>query len=419
MLYYFAIAICLAVLLQFGMWISNSIRHASFNRSQFEATRRLIQRQIKEADQQSAETESSPATTWNGFRQFYIDRLERPVASVTSIYLKPVDEKPIPSFKPGQHLPLRFRVPGESKPLVRCYSLSSGPTDEYYRVSVKQVGPPAKQPDLPAGKVSNFINRQLMVGDTVDAKAPNGSFHINDLGNAPVVLLAGGIGITPLYSMLEHLVEQQDNRLIILFYGVRNGREHTFKQDIHKLAASRQNVHIVTCYSNPDATDQLNKDYQVNGYVSIDLLKVLLPSNQCQFFMCGPPHFMQSVQQGLDEWQVPENRIHSEAFGPASISKKTKPETGQPENLMHSHVVKFSDSGKSFGWRSEHDSILELAEANDLMLDSGCRAGSCGTCATKLIRGKFEYPDGVEASCESDECLICIAKPTGNVELEA
>ena len=280
-LYILGIAICAAAVLQMGMWISSSLSKEFFNRSQLSAASKLVEIQIKNAS--TSRLDELPGGDWKGYREFYVDRLEKHLGSVTSVYLKPVDEKPIASFKPGQHLSFKFHVPGHAKPIVRCYSLSMGPGKDYYRISVKAIASPPEQPELPPGIASNFINHQWMEGDRVQVKAPSGSFFLDEHSKAPVILLAGGIGITPMLSMLEHLNNKSSDRLVVLFYGVRNSKEHTFKNRIQKIDREHPSVHVVNCYSKPGPDDQENIDYHVNGLVSAELIKQLLPNNRCQF----------------------------------------------------------------------------------------------------------------------------------------
>ena len=120
------------------------------------------------------------------------------------------------------------------------------------------------------------------------------------------------------------------------------------------------------------------------------------------------------------EWEVPESRIQYEAFGPASIKKKQRI-TGQTDgavNQIKGPVVNFVESEKQATWSDDFESVLELAEANDVPMDSGCRAGSCGTCATKLLKGKVSYPEGMTPECSADAILPCVAKPDGKLELD-
>ena len=413
--YVFGLAICLCVLVQLTLWTTATLVNVNHNRKQLEASRLLIREQIGSVRLQTG-TQGRGFRPGMVFENFMLIKLEKPADGITSVYLKPIDDKPIPSFKSGQHLSLKFHVPGQPKPLVRCYSLSSGPRDDFYRISVKAIPAPPSNPELTPGRVSNFINSQLMVGDTVAAKAPSGSFVLNQLGEYPIVLMAGGIGITPIFSMLEDLAANQSDRTIVLLYGVKFGREHAFKDQIARIAQENKNVHVVNCYSHPEESDQLGTDFQYQGWISVELLKKLLPDNRCMYYLCGPPPFMESLQQGLAEWGVPENRIHYEAFGPATIKKAKS--TPVKATTVKSNI-EFARAGKQIDWNPEFESILDLAEANDLVVDSGCRAGSCKTCSIPLIEGKVQYPDGMEVDCEMGECLPCIAIPDGDVKLDA
>lgn len=411
--YVFGLAICGCILLQLALWTSATVANLSHHRHQLDASRRLISQKID-----AARSQKVPATDdyhWKGYREFYVASLKNETIGITSVYLKPLDHKSIPAFQAGQHLPMKFHVPGQSKPLVRCYSLSTGPRNDYYRISVKAVPAPDHQPDLPAGRVSNFINSNLMVGDIVEAKCPSGTFTLPAVGESPIVLLAAGIGITPILSMLEELVEHDSTRTVVLLYGVRCGREHAFKDRIVEIANQHRHIHVIHCYSDPVETDRQGVDYQYHGWVNIDLIKRLMPDNRCMFYLCGPPPFMQSLRSGLADWGVPENRIRYEAFGPATIRKPAAPAAG----IRQGPNIEFVRTGKQVTWSSDFESILNVAEANHVVVDSGCRAGSCKTCCVSVIEGRVSYPDGMEIACEPGECLPCIAIPAGDLKLDA
>ena len=131
---------------------------------------------------------------WSGFRKFRIDRKEPEGGNICSFYLVPHDGKPMPDFNPGQYLTFRLKISGQNNSIVRCYSLSDSPqkSDQYYRVSIKKIGPPRDQPDAPAGLSSSFFHDQLEVGDIVDAKVPSGNFYMDMTESKPVVLIGVG-----------------------------------------------------------------------------------------------------------------------------------------------------------------------------------------------------------------------------------
>ncbi len=411
------IALCVMALAQFAFWSSQSLGLIAQNKKQFKLSQELFRKQIEAAANQTLDS-PTPDGQWSGFRTFRVSRLIKETNVCTSVYLTPDDGKPIPSFLPGQHLTFKFAIPGEPKPVVRCYSLSDRPDQDFYRISVKAVPAPPDKPNLTPGRASNFINHVLMEGDKIEVKSPSGHFVLDDKSEAPIVLLGGGIGITPMISIINHLIETNSQRLVLLVYGVRNAADHAFKSHLEQISAAHENLHVVNCYSHPNPTDVEGKDYQIGGFASSNLLKKILPNNQCQFYMCGPPPFMESIYNGLLEWGVPESRIFFEAFGPASIGKKKKDNKPATQSTEKGPAVKFAISNVEANWESDCDSILEMAEDNDVMIDSGCRAGSCGTCETGLLKGKVRYPENQIVDCPPGKCLVCIAKPDGPIELD-
>lgn len=452
------IAMCVLALLPLAFWAAQSWSTLRHNQLQFRGSQELLRQQIlaandfrltKRADDPSAEamthSESSVAQsqeasiveasdfpestksgdesdpqiqadgTWRGFRKFRVEQLVKETASCTSVYLSPVDGKPIASFEAGQHLPLRFSIPGQSKPVIRCYSLSDGPGKACYRISVKAM--PAHQAGHDPGLVSNFVNEQLKEGDVIESKAPSGSFFLDLDDSRPVILLAGGIGVTPMVSMIDSLQANSPDRLTILFYGVRNKADHAFTDDLSQIKESSENLHVLNCYSKPQAEDVQGKDFHVKGFVSTDLIKRLMPNPDCQFYLCGPPAFMKSLSEGLEAWGVPANQVHSEAFGPASINKP-RPTASIPA-VAGAVEVAFDQTGQTVAWNPKCESLLELAESNGVEIDFGCRAGSCGTCTTALLAGEVQYPEGIKVDCEPGECLTCVARPAGSIKLGA
>jgi ferredoxin-NADP reductase len=223
-------------------------------------------------------------------------------------------------------------------------------------------------------------------------------------------------------SMMEQLRRTNPKRMAVLIYGVRNSAEMAFADRIRQLTAGESNAHAIRCFSRPLTEDVSDGSFEVQGHVTIDLLKQVLPDNQCQFYLCGAPAFMQSLYEGLVQWEVPETQIFFEAFGPASVNRKKQTEVQTSDSISAKYEqldpVTFSVADKTVLWSANHESLLELAEAHDIFPDSGCRAGSCGSCETALIRGKVAYPEGQSVDCPAGACLICVAKPDGPVELE-
>ena len=419
--------LCLLAMAQLGFWAAQSFRISSQNEKQFELAKELLREQITNRNRQPQSTaiseSSAPANAKSSkaFRKLQVVKTVRETGQCLSVYMRPVDGQPVEDFKAGQHLPIRLSIPGQPKPVIRCYSLSNAAGDGVYRISVKAVPAPLDQPNTPPGfppppgLVSNYINQHVNVGDIIEAKSPAGSFVMDRESAGPVVMLAGGVGITPMVSMIQEAIAQNDQRMMVLVYGCVNRQEQAFREWLEEQLAGRDNLVLINCFSSPLPTETMGQDYQVSGYVSVELLQKLLPDNQCDFYLCGPPPFMASLTKGLADWGVDDTKIRSESFGPASRKATTAPAVAAANaqtvnvSFAQSNIEQVFDGSRT---------ILEMAEAAGVEMDSGCRAGSCESCLTKLLKGSVSYPDG-DPGCEAGECLPCIAVPQSDVVLDA
>lgn len=366
---------------------------------------------------------SFPSGAWTGFREFSVQRreFEDSGRSVCSFYLVPSDGEPLPPFKPGQFLTFRLAVKhpvtAEPSTVVRCYSLSDAPRPDHYRISVKRVPVPPDRPDLPPGISSGFFHDQVREGDRLMVKAPSGHFYLVEDEPLPIVLIAGGIGITPLLSMLNSVLKGEIRRDVWLYYGVRNGGEHVMKEHLRQLAGRHDNFHLHVCYSAPRESDAEGTDYHHRGRIAVPLLRHTLKLARYQFYVCGPRPMMESLIPGLAEWGVDTADIHYESFGPATLAQR--PTLAATAGDAPPVSITFSRSGKHLSWDASAGSLLEFAEANAVEVESGCRAGSCGTCQTALKAGEVHYAQQPDADIEPGHCLLCIATPKSDLVLEA
>ncbi|MBP8197099.1 MAG: 2Fe-2S iron-sulfur cluster binding domain-containing protein [Chromatiaceae bacterium] len=365
-------------------------------------------------------------TAWVGFRPFRVTRkaIEDQAKSIQSFYLESEDGQPLPSFQPGQFLTFSLDIStatGELEPIIRCYSLSDAPHPDYYRISIKRVpAPPGSQ--FPPGRSSNHLHDHIEVGDLLQARAPAGHFHL-DRGDAPVVLVAGGIGITPLLSMLNWSLAEQPGREIWLFYGVRNSRELIMKAHLETLAAAHPNFHLRICFSDPLPEDQVNRDYQHQGRVGVALFRLELGLKPYHFYVCGPTPLMETLIPALEDWGVPAARILFEAFGPASIKRQARDSQSAPDaedrETASGIRVNFAKSGRQVAWQAGTANLLEFAEAHGISINSGCRAGGCGSCQTRIESGEVSYLQAPDFDPEPGTCLLCVCTPKTDVTLEA
>ena len=369
-----------------------------------------------------AEDEAPAVAAWPGYRTFLVKRrvVEDVAHSISSFYLVPEDGKPLPHFLPGQFLTFRLDVPvtGGTEQIVRCYSLSDAPRADGYRVSIKRVSPPPAC-DVPPGRSSGYFHEQVDVGSLLQVRAPSGHFHI-DRSDAPAVLIGGGIGITPMLSMLEWVLAEQLGREVWLFYGVRNGREMIMQSRLESLAAANPNFHLRICFSDPLAEDVAVRDYQHRSRVDVHVLRMQLPLKPYHFYICGPTPMMEGLVPALEDWGVPDSRIHFEAFGPASIKRCGAAQaTASAAPGTAGIVVSFAKSGKDLNWQASSGSLLDFAEANGITVNSGCRAGGCGSCQTAIAAGEVSYNHAPDFDPEPGSCLLCVCTPKTNVTLEA
>lgn len=356
------------------------------------------------------------ALPWNGYRKFLVTKKVLEGKDVCSFYLAPHDQRLLSDFLPGQYLTFQLEIAGSARPVVRCYSLSEGPRREGYRVTIKRVPPSDKE--KPPGVVSSHFHDHVKEGDILDVKAPSGKFHLDLEGSQNVVLIGGGIGVTPVFSMLSTLITRKSTGEIWFFYGLRNRAEHVMKEQLEVIAREHPNVHLKVCYSKPEPDDQLGRDYHHEGRVSVDLFRQLLPSNNFNFYICGPGPMMQSVTEGLQGWDVPDSKIHFETFGPSSV-KKIAPTVAPGAVNQPGYAIQFKKSGKTVNWTGGTGNLLELAEANGISIPSGCRAGSCGTCQVAVFSGEVAYLDKVDFETNPGTRLTCIGTPKSDLVLDA
>jgi len=405
------------VMVQLLVAFTNSLSKVRADAEHKNLSLRLLKNKMEAMKVLHQEYDQNKRYSWTGYRKFHVE-VKKELSDVTSCYFRPHDGQKLPPFKPGQFLTFQFKLPDEEKPLIRCYSLSDKPNEEYYRISVKKVLPPRDKPELPPGKSSTYINEVLKTDEIIDVKIASGNFFLETREQSPIVLIGGGIGVTPVYSMLRTLAAEGSEREVWFFYGLRNKTEELYTEEIKEIGRSHPNINICLCYSNPGDDDKEGEDYQFAERVSVDLFKRILHVNNYVFYICGPPPMMMSLVPDLEAWGVPTEHVRFEAFGPASI-KKTKPKKAVGDAVaQESFPVKFSHSDKECQWTGEEDSILELATANDIGLAMSCGIGNCGTCMVALKSGKVEYPNKPGFDFDAGTCLPCVARPMGPVEID-
>lgn len=251
---------------------------------------------------------------WEGFKKFRIIRKEKESSNITSFYLVPSDGAPLPEFKPGQYITVRVATPGGST-TMRNYSLSDKPGRDWFRISVKREdGPDAHTPN---GYVSNLLHKQFEVGNEIEIVPPCGEFFldVSEQHPRPLVLLAAGVGITPMMSILLTALEQMPEREIIFIHGSLNEEVQAFKSTIDALAEQHPQLKVHYRYSDAPKGSERTENAST-GFITAELIGSLLPGRDADYYFCGPQPFMVAIYHDLLKWGIPASQVHFEFFGP-------------------------------------------------------------------------------------------------------
>jgi ferredoxin-NADP reductase len=313
------------------------------------------------------------------------------------------------SYLPGQFL--TFTLPVAEKPIKRSYTISSSPTQGYFcEVTVKRE-------DKGAG--SRYLHDQVKVGDTLEVKAPSGKFVFSGKESDDIVLISGGVGITPMMSIARALTDMAWPGQIHFIAACRDPEHFIFESELKQLQEQFDNLHVHVAMS------RIKKD--VNGYTSGRLNKELLAEwvpdiASKRIHICGAPAMMEATKAMLAELKVPAESIHTENFGSTQKPKaKVAKKQESHEEKATGAKVTFTTSDKSTSLPPD-ETILEASERIGVDIDYSCRVGTCGECRVKLLSGNvsMEVDDGLEPDeKEAGMILACQAKAKEDVSVEA
>jgi len=252
---------------------------------------------------------------WNGYREFIVARKVPESDIVTSFYLKPVDGGPIATYLPGQYITVKVDPAVARSP--RNYSLSDAPGQGHYRISVKREG--NLLPDTPQGAISNYLHDAVGEGDKLLLGPPCGEFTLDPAtiqDDRPIVLLSGGIGITPIIAMLKGATAAGLTNPIYFIHAARNSSTHALAEEVRQIAAAHDNVQVHFRYDDPLPGDLDDELCDSEGRIDVALLESLLPSHDAHYYFCGPKPFMLGLEGMLAEWNIDPVDVHYEFFGP-------------------------------------------------------------------------------------------------------
>lgn len=341
------------------------------------------------------------ALAWKGERRFIVSDIVQETPDVRSISFIPVDGAQLPDWQAGQAVLLRVFPEDKPEGICRAYTLSNAPGHGiHFTVSVRlQV----------QGTMSSFIHQQLQIGDEVALTAPDGSFVIPTRSVSPVVMIAGGIGITPFISYLRSLDLRLEVPELWLYYGNRNSQSHAFREQLQAMSQQFPRLKIINVYDNPHSTDVPGEDYQHTGIITASLFDEKLIRNRARFYLCGPGPMIGSLEKGLRERGVFPFDIFKERFAPPV-----------PNITSHkaSHKVVFARSGVTVQWTPAAGTLLDLGEKHQIRMAGGCRAGQCECCAVKVTEGAVSSL--AEQTVSGDGfCLACQSVPVSDIVIDA
>lgn len=307
-------------------------------------------------------------------------------------------------FEAGQFIAVRVRLDG--KDFSRCYSVSSAPDVKgYLEISVKR-----------QGLVSNALHTMARPGALLSVRSPSGAFKYPSGDDRPIVLFAGGVGITPLLSMLRHAVHTEPARPVTLIYSARSEDAFAFREEVDGLARRHPQIRVHL------ASSAALQPGVYPGRIDEALVSATVPEIAHSIcFICGPKPMIEQVKALLVRLAVPPAEIRHEAFEAAvaaSAAREDAPESRTPA-ARAGYAMDCARSCRSVTI-DPGQTLLEAAEAGGVALESLCRAGICGTCRTRVTAGDVEcVSDGLSADEQRQGfVLACVARARSNCTLE-
>ncbi|MCL1127442.1 FAD-binding oxidoreductase [Shewanella surugensis] len=354
----------------------------------------------------------------NSWRPFKLSRIETESHLIRSFYFEPADHHGLLPFSAGQFLTLRIPLPNKEQPVLRTYTVSSAPGETHYKISVKREV---------KGYISQALHDNLKVNDIIEIKAPRGDFFIDTVEHRPAVLIGAGVGITPMISMASHVltegVRTRHMRPLTILQAPRTTAERAFHHEFQSIEKQSQGkIRYHSFISAPRTSEKIGVDFSGTGRLSAHVLRKILALDDYDFFLCGPPEFMQALYDMIRSLGVSDARILAEAFGLAALQR-------QPDNSIVSSndassiteeaqkaVITFTQSNIEQDWNAGDATLLETAEAQGITPNFSCRHGVCGACATKIKAGSVTYRSQASATHAKDEVLIYCAVPAKGTE---
>ena len=350
---------------------------------------------------------------WTGWRAFEVAERRDEADGVLGLRFRPLDGSELPDYLPGQHLTLRVKTGESGGEIIRAYSLTGPaivPHRRDYSIAVRLQQGRTPSGEMHEGVMSGRLHRHLKAGDVVELRSPGGNFILPRRSQQPLVLIAGGIGITPFISLLESLQGRSDLPEVWLYSANRSSATQAFAGRIAQIVKDLPNLRVVNHFSAPQQKDRHGVEYDSAEPLTVERIESTLIARRARFYLCGPLPMMERLTHDLVARGVPAFDVFSEVFrSPATL----------PVDGLQPCTVSFTRSGRAnISWNSSQGTLLQLGEAMGLPMASGCRVGQCESCAVRLIRGQVHHLHGAPPD-DPAMCLACQAVPVGDVVIDA
>ena len=360
---------------------------------------------------------AATATTAIPWRILEVADVVQESADCRSFYLVDPYGQPLPDFRPGQYVMVRPAVAGAYQ-ATRCYSLSSSPDARFWRITVKRHDSREAPNRFNTGGLSGWLHRTIGQGDCLFIGGPSGQFYLPAESTRDLVLIAAGVGIAPMASILRWSLEVTTERKVTLLYQAKDREHWPLGRNIHAWQNEVESLQTYTFFSQADADEIESLSSELPGQFLAGKLDgftaaKLADNPNADFYMCGPDTWMEQTREQLVASGIPPEHIHWESFG----SQSAQPLSEQSNSKIH--TIRFALSNTETQWRDPDQSVWELAKANQIELPSGCLSGVCGICRVKLSSGQVQYDRQIGVELASGECLTCVARPTTDLVLEA
>lgn len=250
---------------------------------------------------------------WAGWRPFRVARRVTESTEIVSFYLQPTDAGTLPAFLPGQFVSVRV-VNADGMSHIRQYSLSDAPSHDHLRLTVKRQDASG---DAPAGQVSTALHSGLREGDVVELSFPQGHFVVDQGKHNPIVLLSGGVGITPMLGFVAHVTREQPARPIYFAHAARNRHVHAMNDWLRSMQEQHASLKVEIYFEEVDAADLAGRHYDIHGRIDAAQIAANDDLAGADYYLCGPRGFMAAQLASLKQAGIPETNIHAEFFGAA------------------------------------------------------------------------------------------------------